>query len=95
MTGNGFYLIMVLGFPLVMLLVAMVAGLSNHGKDERLLDWKLTRSPRREAELMSNETGQMLDALNRYRRLRGLPERSLEDVTRHGWGSLDYHDDPR
>lgn len=95
MTGNSFYLFVVLGFPLVLLLVAMLAGLSNRGEDERLLDWKLTRSPRREAELMSNETGQMLDALNRYRRSRGLPERLLEDVTQHGWAALDYDDDSR
>jgi hypothetical protein len=30
----------------------------------------------------------MLAAQNRYRRLRGAPERSLEEVTDHAWASL-------
>ena len=94
MTASSFYLTVVLGFPLALLLVAMLAGLVNRGEDERLLDWKLTRSPKREAELLSSETSQMLSALNRQRRRRGLPERSLEDVTEHGWASLDHDDDP-
>lgn len=89
MSVNSFYLIMVLGFPLALLLVAMLAGRSKHGEDEQLLDWKLTRSPKRDAELTAGETHQMLSALNRSRRLRGVPERSLEDITEHSWAGLE------
>jgi hypothetical protein len=93
MSSNDFYLIMVLGFPIVLLMVAMVAGCLNHGEDERVLDWKLTRSPKREAELSASETHQMLNALNRYRRLRGVPERSLDEIAEHGWARLDRDDE--
>ncbi|MGA2455932.1 MAG: hypothetical protein ABSG93_20710 [Solirubrobacteraceae bacterium] len=80
--GNETYcLIVVLGLPLLIVVIAMLGGCFYQGGNERLLDWKPTRSPSREAELQHGETDQMLASLNRYRRMRGAPERTLEQVT--------------
>jgi hypothetical protein len=80
--AQAFYLI-VLGFPVTILVVALLAGLFHRGGCDDVLDWKPTRSPQREAELQLGEIDQMLAALNNYRRLRGAPERSLEEVALH------------
>jgi hypothetical protein len=75
-----YFLIMGFGVPLTLLIVAVLAGLLRRdGHPE--LDWKPTRSPKREAELELAEIHQMLGAQNRYRRLRGAPERSLEEIS--------------
>jgi hypothetical protein len=74
-----YFLAMALGVPAILLLIAMVAGLAHRDCTD-VLDWKPTRSPGREVELKSNEVSQMLQAQNRYRRLRGEPERTVEEV---------------
>jgi hypothetical protein len=74
-----YFLATVLGFPAILLLIAMVAGLTHRDVTD-VLDWKPTRSPKREAELPSSEISQMLEAQNRYRRLRGETERTLDQV---------------
>jgi hypothetical protein len=89
MSPNGYFLLMVLGVPVAILAVAMLAGRLHRGGYERVLDWKATRSPEREAEL-TGDTQQMLAALNRHRRLRGAPERTLADITKHSWAELDH-----
>ncbi len=94
MTPNSYFVLMVLGLPLAILAIAMLAGYLYRGSYERLLDWKLTRSPEREAEL-DGDTRQMLGALNRYRRSRGAPERSLEEITEHPWTELDRQQEDR
>jgi hypothetical protein len=81
--AQAYFLLIVLGFPVTILLLAMLAGLFHRAGCEDVLDWKPTRSPQREAELHLGEVDQMLAALNRYRRLRGAPERSLEEVALH------------
>jgi hypothetical protein len=78
-------LIVVLGLPLTVVAIAMLGGCFYRGGNERLLDWKPTRSPSREAELQHGETDQMLTSLNRYRRMRGVPERSLAQVSERSW----------
>jgi hypothetical protein len=83
---------MVVGPPLLMLVIGMIGGCFYRGGYERLLDWKPTRSPEREAELQG-DTHQMLGALNRYRRLRGAPERSLEEIAERTWVNLEHHDE--
>jgi hypothetical protein len=88
-----YFLVMVLGVPLTIFVVAMLAGHFYRGGYEDVLDWKLTRSPEREAELELGDIDQMLAAQNRYRRRRGAPERSLEEVTEHAWASLKRYDD--
>jgi hypothetical protein len=86
--AQAYFLAIVLGVPLAMLLIAMLGAHFYHGGSDELLDWKPTRSPKREAELQLNEVHQMLAAQNRYRRLRGAPERSLEEVTEQALASL-------
>jgi hypothetical protein len=81
--AQAYFLVMVLGLPLVFLLLAMLAGASHRGGYATLLDWRPTRSPQREAELQHDDVDQMLAALNRYRRQRGAPSRSLEEATRN------------
>jgi hypothetical protein len=77
--GGFYFLIVGLGVPLSLLAIAMLAALfARDGYPE--LDWKPTRSPKREAELELSEIGQMLAALTRYRRQRGASELSLEEV---------------
>lgn len=76
-----YFLAMVLGFPLVILAVALLAGHLHRDGYAEMLDWKPTRSPEREIELELGDIQQMLDAQNRHRRRRGAPERTLEEVT--------------
>jgi hypothetical protein len=74
-----YFLAMVFGPPTILLLIAMLAGLAHRDVTD-VIDWKPTRSPKREVQLRSNEVSQMLEASNRYRRLRGEPERTLDEV---------------
>jgi len=76
-----YFLAMVLGFPLVILALALLAAYFHRDGYAELLDWKPTRSPQREIELEFDDVQQMLDAQNRLRRRRGAPERTLEEVT--------------
>jgi hypothetical protein len=77
---------MVLGLPVVILAVALLAGHLNRDGYAELLDWKPTRSPQREIELELSDVEQMLAAQNRHRRRRGAPERTLEQVTERALG---------
>ena len=82
-----YFLAMALGFPLVILLLALVGGYLYRGRDAELLDWKPTRSPETEVRLHSGEIDQLLAAQNRLRRRRGAPERSLEQATGQPWSA--------
>ncbi len=93
MANETYCLIVVFGLPLLIVIIAMLGGCFYQGGNERLLDWKPTRSPRREAELQHGETEQMLASLNRYRRMRGAPERSLEQVAASSWVNLAEYND--
>lgn len=92
MIPNSYFFVMVAGPPLLLLAIGLVAQHFYRGGYEQLLDWKPTRSPEREAELRG-DTHQMVGALNRYRRLRGAPELSLEEIAEHTWARLDRHED--
>jgi hypothetical protein len=83
--AQGYFLAMVLGVPLLILLLAMLAAALYRGSYATLLDWRLTRSPQREAELQRDELDHMLAAQNHYRRKRGAPERSMEQVIESSW----------
>jgi hypothetical protein len=76
-----YFLSMVLGVPLLLLALALLAGHLHQDGYAELLDWKPTRSPEREVELELGDVEQMLAAQNRHRRRRGAPERTLADVT--------------
>jgi hypothetical protein len=90
--AETYFLLIVLGLPVIIIVVAVLAGRLHHGYEDGL-DWKPTRSPQREAELQLGEVDQMLVALNRYRRLRGAPERSLAEVTERNRASLRFRID--
>lgn len=76
------FLSIVIGLPLAICVVALLGAHFHREGNERLLDWVPTRSAETEARLDHGEVEQMLGAVNRYRRMRGLPERSLQEITR-------------
>jgi hypothetical protein len=75
----GFFL-----FTLVVVAVLVGAlvlvGRAYPGSGADLLDWKPTRSYELEAQLELDDVQQMIDAQNEYRRRRGAPEITEEDV---------------
>jgi hypothetical protein len=72
-----YFLAIVLGFPLVILLLALVGGYLYRGRDAELLDWKPTRSPEREAELSIDDIDQMRASLENLRQRRWAREALL------------------
>lgn len=76
-----YFLSMVIGLPLVLVSLALLAGHFHRDGYDELLDWKPTRSPEREVELELGDIQQMLDAQNRHRRRRGAGERTLAEVS--------------
>jgi hypothetical protein len=82
---QAYFLAMTIGFPLLVLVLAILSGHLYRGGHAELLDWKPTRTPEQEAELEAGDIDHMLAAQNRYRRLRGAPERSLEELTQSAW----------
>jgi hypothetical protein len=72
-----YFLAIALGFPLVLLLLALVGGYLYRGHDAELLDWKPTRSPEREAELSINDIDQMRASLDDLRHRRWARETLL------------------
>lgn len=93
MTPGLYFLSMVLGVPIALLGIAMIGAHFYRDGPEQLLDWKPTRSPKKEAELCVGDAREMLEAVNRYRRERGAPDRSLEELVEHGWAGLERYDD--
>jgi hypothetical protein len=92
--AQAYFLVMALGVPVAMLVLAMLGAAFYRDGYAKLLDWRPTRSPQREAELQHDDVDQMLAAQNRYRRLRGAPERDLDEVLSGvlGAGSTATHD---
>ena len=69
---------------LVLLFLIMVA-LARAFEGNRvadIIDWKPTRSPEVEAQNEVDDVRQMIEAQNVYRRKRGIPEITEEDVER-------------
>jgi hypothetical protein len=90
-----YFLGMVLGLPALLLAIALLAGYLHQEGYAELLDWKPTRSPEREVELELSELDQMLAAQNRYRRERGAPERSLDEVSERAWANFSRYGEMR
>ncbi len=86
-----YFLVMAVGVPLGLLVIAVLAAHFHGDGYADILDWTPTRSPEREAELQISDVAQMLAAQNRYRRQRGAPERTLEEVTEYAWALLSSH----
>jgi hypothetical protein len=75
------FLLVVLGTPAAICLVAVIGAHFHDQDNAQLLDWQPAISPERESHLRHRELDEMLDAVNRYRRQRGAPERSLRDLS--------------
>jgi hypothetical protein len=88
---HGYFLAMTLGLPFALLAVALLGGHLCRDRDDQLLDWHPTRSASTEANLELSEIDHMLEAQNRSRRRRGLPERTLEEVIGREAASLERH----
>src|SRR5262249_11545601 len=87
-----YFLVMVGGGPLIILLLALLARYLHRDGYPGLFYWKPTRFDG-DGDLEHRDVDQMLAAQNRYRRKRGAPERSLEEVTREAWANHDPHGD--
>jgi hypothetical protein len=77
-------------FPLILIAWALLSShLQRHRGNADILDWRPTRSPQLEAALESHDVEDMLAAQNRYRRMRGEPERTLEQILDSPWAALE------
>lgn len=75
------FLLVVLGTPAAICLVAVIGAHFHQQDNAELLDWRPALTPEREAHLRHRELDEMLEAVNRYRRLRGASERTLEEIS--------------
>ena len=66
--ASAYFLGMVVGVPLALALLAVLAGYLFRDSDAEVLDWRPTRSPEREAELQLSELDQMRASLEALRR---------------------------
>jgi hypothetical protein len=78
---EAYFLSVVLGFPLAILIVAVIGGYLHREDDTEMLSWPQPGSARADAKREVLEINQMLAAQNELRRRRGVPERSLDEVT--------------
>ena len=65
---------------IVLMLVLLARAYPGSGAD--LVDWRPTRSFEDEARLEAEDLSQMLEAQNEYRRRRGAPDLTDEDLRR-------------
>jgi hypothetical protein len=66
---------------LFLIMVALARAFERNSVAE-IIDWKPTRSPEVEAQNEIDDVRQMIEAQNEYRRKRGAPEITEEDVER-------------
>jgi hypothetical protein len=66
---------------LFLIMVALARAFEGNSVAE-IIDWKPTRSPEVEAQNEVDDIQQMIEAQNAYRRKRGAPEITEEDVER-------------
>jgi hypothetical protein len=66
---------------LFLIMVALTRAFDRNSVAE-IIDWKPTRSPEVEAQNEVDDVRQMIEAQNAYRRRRGAPEITEEDVER-------------
>jgi hypothetical protein len=65
----------------------LLLGLFSKRSALDILDWKPIRSPELEARNEVDDADQMLAAQNEYRRRRGAPERTMDELLRQWRGS--------
>jgi hypothetical protein len=83
LTAGVYFVLMTIGLPVLMLLIAAVGGYAYREGHQHLLDWIPARAGR-EATLHADETEQLLAAVNRQRRRRGELDRRIEDIDLNG-----------
>jgi hypothetical protein len=83
------FVVLIFGVPALLFALAMFGAHFYRGGNEELLDWAPTRSPDTQARLERNDIADMLAAGNRYRRARGAPERTLDEVMGYPADELD------
>jgi hypothetical protein len=76
---DAFPLIMLAVIGVVILVLVLIARIYP-GSGADLLDWRPTRSYEHEVEMELQDVQQMIDAQNEYRRRRGQPELTEDDV---------------
>jgi hypothetical protein len=76
---DAFPLIVLGGIGIVVLILVLI-GRFYPGTGADILDWRPTRSYETEVELEMQDVEQMIEAQNRYRRKRGEPEVTEEEV---------------
>lgn len=74
------FLLVVLGTPAAICLIAVIGAHFHEEDNAELLDWRPTLTPDARAHLEHREVDEMLQAVNRYRRQRGASERTLEEL---------------
>ena len=79
MGGEIFVWVMV-GLFVLLIVIVLLLGLFYPGSGAEQLDWRPTRSPEVEAQNEIDDMDQMLEATNRKRRARGLPDLSEGDM---------------
>jgi hypothetical protein len=67
---------------LLFLIMAALTRAFQQNSVADIIDWKPTRSPEVEAQNEIDDVRQMIEAQNEYRRKRGAPEITEEDVER-------------
>jgi hypothetical protein len=67
---------------LLFLILVVLARAFERTSVADIIDWKPTRSPEVEAQNEVDDVRQMIEAQNEYRRKRGAPEITEEDVER-------------
>jgi hypothetical protein len=67
---------------LLFLILVVLARAFERTSVADIIDWKPTRSPEVEAQNEIDDVRQMIEAQNEYRRKRGAPEITEEDVER-------------
>jgi hypothetical protein len=76
---DAFPLIVLGGIGIVVLVLVLI-GRFYPGTGADILDWRPTRSYETEIELEMQDVEQMIEAQNRYRRQRGEPELTEDEV---------------
>jgi len=79
-SGEIFALVMV-GIFVLMILFVILLGIFYPGTGAEQLGWRPTRTPEQEAANEVDDVAQMLEATNKRRRRRGLPDLTEEGIT--------------
>jgi hypothetical protein len=87
-----FPIIVLAGVGVVVGALVLIARL-HPGSGADLLDWRPSRSYETEVELEMEDVQQMIEAQNQYRRKRGMPEVTEEDVRQSVAREREYSED--